>query len=83
MLAEGSACSRPPDTPLDAHPGTQPDVDQVCEVIDRLELHRRCIEEALADAYWELMAMLRCGQEGAGQEGAPGEGAGREAARPF
>jgi hypothetical protein len=65
MLAEGSGYSSPPDA--------KPDVDQVCEVIDRLELHRRCIEEAMADAYWELMAMLGCGQEGAG----------REAPRPF
>jgi hypothetical protein len=52
MLAEGYRCSGPPDL--------EQDVEEVCEVIDRLELHRRCLDEALADAYWELMAMLGC-----------------------
>jgi hypothetical protein len=88
MLAEGDGCSGPPDL--------VPNVEDVCEVIDRLELHRRCIDEALADAYWDLMAMLGCldtGQldtrhldeaaDSRSQELCSQERSGREAPRPF
>jgi hypothetical protein len=34
------------------------DLEEVCEIIDRLELHRACIDEALAEAYGELIDML-------------------------
>jgi hypothetical protein len=34
------------------------DLEQVCEIIDRLELHRRCLDEALAEAYAELVGLL-------------------------
>jgi hypothetical protein len=34
------------------------DLDQLCELIDRLELHRTCLDEALADAYGELVEIL-------------------------
>ena len=85
MLAEGSGCSGPPDL-KPGPPDLKPDMEEVCEVIDRLELHRRCLDEALADAYWELM--LGChldegGQEQGGQEQGGQERAGREAPRPF
>jgi hypothetical protein len=92
MLAEGSGCSGPPDL-KPGPPDLKPDMEEVCEVIDRLELHRRCLDEALADAYWELMLMLGChldeggqeqgGQEQGGQEQGGQERAGREAPRPF
>jgi hypothetical protein len=34
------------------------DLEDICEIIDRLELHRACLDEALADAYAELVGML-------------------------
>lgn len=34
------------------------DLEAVCEIIDRLELHRRCLDEALAESYAELVSML-------------------------
>jgi hypothetical protein len=34
------------------------ELEDICAIIDRLELHRRCLDEALADAYAELVAML-------------------------
>jgi hypothetical protein len=34
------------------------EIELACDVIDRLELRRRCLDEALADAYAELAALL-------------------------
>ena len=34
------------------------EIELACDVIDRLELHRRCLDEAVADAYAELAALL-------------------------
>jgi|HubBroStandDraft_5_1064220.scaffolds.fasta_scaffold597282_2 hypothetical protein len=41
------------------HAGQLPsEIELACDVIDRLELHRRCLDEAVADAYAELAALL-------------------------
>jgi hypothetical protein len=55
---------------MDTTPGTTPgatldttlaaDLEAICEIIDRLELHRRCLDEALAEVYTELVGMLGC-----------------------
>jgi hypothetical protein len=34
------------------------ELEDICDVIDRLELHRRCLDEALAEAYAELIGVL-------------------------
>jgi hypothetical protein len=34
------------------------EIELACDVIDRLELHRRCLDEAVAGAYAELAALL-------------------------
>lgn len=34
------------------------ELEMACQLIERLELHRRCLDEALADAYAELLQLL-------------------------
>jgi len=34
------------------------ELEEICDIIDRLELHRTCLDEALAAAYTELAGML-------------------------
>jgi hypothetical protein len=34
------------------------EIELACDVIDRLELHRRCLDEAVAAAYAELAGLL-------------------------
>jgi hypothetical protein len=38
--------------------GLPEELEDICQIIDRLELHRMCLDEALADAYAELVTML-------------------------
>jgi len=51
-------------------------IELACDVIDRLELHRRCLDEAVADAYAELAALLVRHQEQAATPTAGAGGAG-------
>jgi hypothetical protein len=34
------------------------DIEDACLLIERLEIHRQCIDEALADAYADLISLL-------------------------
>jgi hypothetical protein len=34
------------------------DIEEACQLIERLEIHRQCLDEALADAYTELIDRL-------------------------
>jgi hypothetical protein len=45
-------------TPLIKPAPAPADLEQLCELIDRLELHRTCLDEALAEAYAELVEIL-------------------------
>lgn len=38
--------------------GLPPDIEDTCQLIERLEIHRQCLDEALADAYTELIDRL-------------------------
>jgi hypothetical protein len=35
-----------------------PEIEQACDLVDRLEMYRQCLDEAIADAYTELAAAL-------------------------
>jgi hypothetical protein len=35
-----------------------PEIEQACDLVDRLEMYRQCLDEAVADAYTELAAAL-------------------------
>jgi len=46
----------PPAAPADT--GLPADIEEACLLIERLEIHRQCLDEAIADAYEELAGLL-------------------------
>jgi hypothetical protein len=53
-----SQTERRPQTPPRDESELPPEVEQACDLIDRLEMYRQCLDEAVADAYTELAAAL-------------------------
>jgi hypothetical protein len=55
-LAAVPAPAAPPPPPADT--GLPTDIEEACLLIERLEIHRQCLDEAIADAYEELADLL-------------------------